>query len=72
MQEDRCAPIILNKDVKFGNEMPIPKGLSRLQGRDFPGGAVVKNLPANAGDTGSTLVREDPSCHGATKPVHSY
>ena len=21
---------------------------------DFPGGAVVKNLPANAGDTGST------------------
>ena len=21
--------------------------------RDFPGGAVVKNLPANAGDTGS-------------------
>ena len=23
--------------------------------RDFPGGAVVKNLPANAGDTGSIL-----------------
>ena len=23
-------------------------------GRDFPGGAVVKNLPANAGDTGSS------------------
>ena len=22
--------------------------------RDFPGGALVKNLPANAGDTGST------------------
>ena len=22
--------------------------------RDFPGGAVVKNLPANAGDTGSS------------------
>ena len=21
---------------------------------DFPGGAVVKNLPANAGDTGSS------------------
>ena len=21
--------------------------------KDFPGGAVVKNLPANAGDTGS-------------------
>ena len=22
--------------------------------RDFPGGSVVKNLPANAGDTGSS------------------
>ena len=22
--------------------------------RDFPGGAVVENLPANAGDTGSS------------------
>ena len=22
--------------------------------RDFPGGAAVKNLPANAGDTGSS------------------
>ena len=37
---------------------------------DFPGGAVVKNLPANAGDTRvRSLVREDPTCHGATKPV---
>ena len=36
---------------------------------DFPGGAVVKNPPANAG----ALVREDPTCRGATKPVrHSY
>ena len=25
-----------------------------LQKRDFPGGAVVRNLPANAGDTGSS------------------
>ena len=39
----------------------------------FPGGTVVKNLPANAGDTGSALVREDPTCHRATKPVsHIY
>ena len=27
---------------------------------DFPGGAVVKNPPANAGDTGSILGQEDP------------
>ena len=26
----------------------------KLNGRDFPGGAVVKNPPANAGDTGSS------------------
>ena len=37
----------------------------------FPGGAVVKNPPANAGDTGSSPGpgREDPTCRGATKPV---
>ena len=41
--------------------------------RDFPGGAVVKNPPANAGDTGSIPDLEDPTCHGATKPVrHNY
>ena len=26
----------------------------KVQSRDFPGGAVVKNLPANAADTGSS------------------
>ena len=44
--------------------------------RDFPGGAVVKNLPANTGDTGSIPGPEgpeDPTCHGATKPAsHNY
>ena len=28
--------------------------LKKLAGWDFPGGAVVKNPPANAGDTGSS------------------
>ena len=32
-----------------------------LEWGDFPGGPVVGNLPANAGDTGSLLVREDSS-----------
>ena len=43
--------------------------------RDFPGGAVVKNPPANAGDNAGVwaLVREDPTCCGETKPVcHNY
>ena len=37
------------------------------------GGAVVKNLPANAGTRVRSLVREDPICHGAARSVrHSY
>ena len=39
----------------------------------FPGDAVVKNPPANAGTRVRALVQEDPTCHGATKPVlHNY
>ena len=30
------------------------KSDSEIKERGFPGGAVVKNLPANAGDTGSS------------------
>ena len=30
----------------------------------FPGGSVIKNLPANAGDTVRPLIQEDPTCHG--------
>ena len=36
----------------------------------FPGGSVERNLPANAGDTSLILIWEDPTCRGATKPVH--
>jgi len=36
----------------------------------FPGDSVVKNPPANAGGTGSTPLREDPTCQGAMRPVH--
>ena len=35
----------------------------------FPGGSVVKNLSANAGDPGSIPVWEDPTCQGATQPM---
>ena len=43
------------------------------QERDFPGGAVVKNPPANAGDMGSSPGPGDPTCCGATKLVrHNY
>ena len=35
----------------------------KLMVPNFPGGPVVKNPSANAGDM------EDATCHGATKPV---
>ena len=31
----------------------MPNGTFKPEKRDFPGGSVVKNLPFNAGDTGS-------------------
>ena len=40
---------------------------------DLPGGAVVKNPPANAGDTGSSPGLGRSTCRGATKPMrHNY
>ncbi len=40
---------------------------------DFPGDAVIKNSPANAGDPVRSPAREDLTCHGTTKPVgHNY
>ena len=55
--------------IKFKHKIAIKKFVHS----GFPGGAVVENLPANAGDTGSSpgLVRS--TCCGATKPVcHNY
>ena len=37
---------------------------------DFPGGTVVKNPPANAGDMGLSPVRGRSHMPRATKPVH--
>ena len=36
----------------------------------FPGGSVVKNPPADAGDTGLISGWEDPTGCRATHPVH--
>ena len=41
--------------------------------QDFPAGPVVKNLSANAGTPFWSLVLEDSTCRGVTKPVcHNY
>ena len=39
----------------------------------FPASPVVKNLSCNVGNIIQSFVKEDPTCHGATKPVcHNY
>lgn len=38
--------------------------------RGFPRSSVVKNPPANAGDTARSLLQEDPTYRKATKPRH--
>ena len=45
--EDRIVEISTTEQNK-------EKRIKRTEDRGFPGGAVVKNLPANAGDTGSS------------------
>ena len=41
--------------------------------RDFPGGAVVGNLPPMWGTRVRSLVQEDPTCRRAAKPMwHNY
>ena len=41
--------------------------------RDFPGGTVIKNPPANAGTRVRSLLQKDPTCHRVTKPMrHNY
>ena len=39
--------------------------------RGFPGGSMVKNLPANAGDMVSILVWEDPISLRAANPLRT-
>ena len=54
---------------------PLPMGAVNLCWEDlgFPGGLVVKSLPANAGDMGATPVQEDSTRHGATRLLsHNY
>ena len=63
MFKERISEDILNlgKDLNTHDHEPTRFNITSIQNiffkthyRDFPGGAVVKNLPANAGDTGSS------------------
>ena len=54
-------------------EINYKKNTAKEHKQGFPGGAVVENLPANAGDTGSSPGLGDPTCRRATRPVsHNY
>ena len=48
--------LILKKQFNssFKADMINVNNIFKKEYRDFPGGAVVENLPANAGDTGSS------------------
>ena len=45
-----------------------PEVAENTRDQDFPGGPVVKNPPASAGDPGSSLVWEDSICCRQLKP----
>ena len=48
--------ILIKQDTKRFINITSDSSLQHLKKLpDFPGGSVVKNLPANAGDTGSFL-----------------
>ena len=55
-----------NKSTLYQKE----KQFLRFPKSSFPVGSVVKNLPANAGDTSLILIQEDPTCFRATKPMY--
>ena len=40
----------------------------KIDKQGFPGGSLVKNLPASVGGRVSFLMQKDPTCHGAAKP----
>ena len=48
------SPGIENSKGCFWNWILVPTTWG------FPGGSAIKNLPASAGDAGSTLSQEDP------------
>ena len=54
----RCSTLLIIREMQTKTTVryhltPVRMSIIK-KSRDFPGGAVVKNLPANAGDTGSS------------------
>ena len=60
-------------DPWSGNQDPTCHAVQLKNGKKLSGGPMVKNLPANAGDTGSILGTGGFHLSGATKRMlHSY
>ena len=53
IRKDTCTPMFLAALFTIARTWKQPKCPSTEEWRGFPGGAVVKNLPASAGDMGS-------------------
>ena len=54
-----CSTSLSNREMQLKTTMryyltPVRMAVIKKNTRGFPGGAVVENLPANAGDTGSS------------------
>ena len=65
-----CAVVTEDKPIIY---FSITNQPPKDQWSGFPGGSAVKNLPANAGDTGSSPGLEDPTyCGAAELTQHSY
>ena len=54
---NKSKKVIQCVQITFVRELGRNVIKDQRKGRDFPGGAVVKNLPANAWDTGSIPLR---------------
>ena len=54
IQKDTCTPMFIAALFTMAKTWKQPKCPSTNEWRDFPGGTVVRSLPANAGDTGSS------------------
>ena len=64
---------LISEEAYLDGTILSERNWKKKKKRDFPGGTVVKNPPANAGTRVQTLVREDPTYRIATKPVcHNY
>ena len=52
-----CSKSLIIREMQIKTimrESPVRMAVIKKNTRGFPGGAVVENLPANAGDTGSS------------------